>query len=152
MQKNDQPTVCPRKINQPKMSPPTWQQRATLYGRQQEIFHGVAETLHEATGSQDFREYIIKRYNWDDDTADLVDWDIHEIAMNSLSSNEQQSTIKFLHQWLPLNGHPSQESHRRLTKCPCCLEAEETLQHYMTCDQLQEQWQIGITRIIATAT
>lgn len=71
--------------------------------------------------------------------------------MDQLPSTDQHITIKFIHQQLPLNGHPSQTEYGRQEACPCCNQTEETFSHYCNCPALIDQWNTGHNNIIQSA-
>lgn len=70
-----------------------WQQRATLLCRGKEVSHGVTATLREAAGSQDLRDYLQTKYEWNDETMETIDWDIHEEALMKLTKREMPATM-----------------------------------------------------------
>jgi hypothetical protein len=74
----------------------------------QEISSDIENTLRRAIHSADMHQYLQKQYKWDDTTIDNIDWLIHGNSIEQLTNTHRKTITRFLHDWLPVNGHADQ--------------------------------------------
>lgn len=120
---------------------------ATLSINDVEISSNPAVALRSAATTPDYKEYLLERHpTWTTTTIDTIDWQVQANAIRRLNFNQQKTIKKFIHNWLPTNGHPSC-SHALTTICPLCNAENETQSHFLTCPELSNQWQHAVTCI-----
>ncbi len=95
-----------------------------------ETSSAIPLTLRQTFESQNMREYLQEKYNWGSE-IDLIDWTIHNRALNSLQYSHRQTITKFVHEWLPVNNHKGNQNVS--TKCPFCMTNDETQAHMLQC-------------------
>lgn len=125
---------------------------ATLYHVTDEVSHNVIEQMRHASSSQHMRQYLQDKYKWNDQTIESIDWNAHGTALKYLPSNIKRTTIKLIHRWLPVYGHPGQNIPEEAQQCPCCKAQLETQTHYMTCEARKDDWQLALNNIMAAAS
>jgi hypothetical protein len=59
---------------------------------------------------------------------------------NKLSTNQRKTITQFIHNWLPVNGHPGRAQIKQNQICPVCNIHQETQTHFMTCDNTRDKW------------
>ena len=109
---------------------PLPQQRATLYINEMEASSNAALTLRQAHTSQALREYLEKKYHWNN-ASDLIDWTIHGRAIRKLPQAQKTFILKFIHEWLPVNSHHS--SPNPSPYCHACKDNIESQTHFLCC-------------------
>jgi hypothetical protein len=91
-----------------------------------------------------------EKYRWTDRTITTIDWMIHGRALNNLKTSRKSTITKFIHEWLPVNGHPGRNLPELLTKCPHCKINKETQQHFLSCPETTTMWQDTIQANLPT--
>jgi hypothetical protein len=89
-----------------------------------------------------------KKYLWNDKTIDSVDWLIHSKALQTLTANGRKTCTQFIHEWLPVNGHPGQAKPTHLQTCPTCKSQKESQEHFLSCLSQSESWQHTIQEVV----
>lgn len=93
----------------------------------------MQQALEQAWGSIMLCKYLTKKFHWGPGTGDKVDGHplCHTLSMQAHSC--QIFIIKYIHQWLPLNTHPSQCKPNMA--CPWCPNQDKTALHFLHCLQ-----------------
>lgn len=81
--------------------------------------------------AQALREYCLRRYSWDYQTFEAVNWGAIRTVRQNCTSTQQRQTSKIMHGWLPINhmqGHATGNTH-----CPSCPNPDETMDHLFRC-------------------
>lgn len=89
--------------------------------------------MREASTSQDFRHYMETKYSWSHNTSETIDWTVLHRSQSRLPGTLARFTIKFSHEWLPLNAHKGQANMEKGDLCPVCNHFPETHQHFLAC-------------------
>lgn len=76
------------------------------------------------------RRHIIKKTHWSQSTFDLIHWNAHGTAFKQLTTAQQISTAKLIHQ-LANTNRQNHLYYKTSPTCPCCQEAEETFEHVL---------------------
>ena len=87
--------------------------------------------IYKAWRTKAMRTYCRKRYKWDDETFDLVNWDSVRTVRSQLTETKKMQTSKIMHGWLPI-------MHMRqfitgISQCPGCDCTDETMKHLFQC-------------------
>jgi hypothetical protein len=82
---------------------------------------------------------MTKRFKWASNAADNIDWYSHGRTLQAYNFYQMNFSVKFIHEWLPLNGVKFHQS--TTDQCPCCKEKKETFDHFITCVQNPELYQ-----------
>jgi len=87
--------------------------------------------IYKARRTKAMRTYCRKRYKWDDETFDLVNWDSVRMVRSQLTETKKMQTSKIMHGWLPI-------MHMRqfitgISQCPGCACPDETMTHLFRC-------------------
>jgi hypothetical protein len=106
-------------------------QTISMYINQQLITSSIVQSAHQACLKQDLMLYFKQRYNWNDTTIDDIDWIIHNKALQRTKTIQDTFNQKFIHNWLPVNGHPASEFSSPL--CQRCLATTKTQDHWFIC-------------------
>ncbi len=122
--------------------------RATLTLNNHIITANAAEHLRTAYASQNYREYIQKKYDWSDHTTDDIDWNLFSHTIAKLSHSNKRILQKFLHNWLPTNGHKGRKLDCTTTKCLLGCDEDETNHHFLHCPKDQLLWTETFTKIL----
>jgi hypothetical protein len=108
-------------------------QKATLRINNIEVSANYHASLRHAALTPDLHEYFLNKYpNWTDATIASIDWNVHNKAMQRLTSHQQKTIRQFIHEWLPVNAHKG-STQAISTLCPLCHSMDETQAHFLTC-------------------
>jgi hypothetical protein len=126
--------------------------KATLFIQSKEVTSSITTSLRHAATTPDLREYFCKKYKWKVSTIESIDWIITSRALKRIYGRAKAAIQKFLHEWLPFNGHPAQSNTDSATLCPCCKTTTETHKHFLECNhpELRNAWS-NATQVIQTA-
>ena len=93
----------------------------------------LVKHMHAAAMTQDYHEYLCKKFQWTDEQCDSIQWSALQTALQHFPQPDQQWFHKFLHDWLPLNAFlQKQESHLD-PMCPSCQLAPKDHWHFLEC-------------------
>jgi hypothetical protein len=147
-------TAARELCTRPTESPIHDQSTATLFIRKVEVSTKLQESLRNAAYSPEMRQYMTKKYNWNLNTVDEIDWYVHGGALRGLTPAMKKTTTQFIHEWLPTNAHPGRAESVEAKKCPYCQEDDETQTHYLRCphELVDTQWQEHKEKIEAALT
>jgi hypothetical protein len=121
------------------MRPPTTkipilpQSRATFTINDSQVSSQYIHQIRSAALSQDLREYYMEKYQWCNNTIDLIQWKCHGRALLSLHGRHQKTMLQFIHKWLPINTSYSLQAIGTGKLCPYCKSCDETHEHFLTC-------------------
>lgn len=104
---------------------------ATIIHQKQEVSANIENELRNPASTQDLRQYMQRKYQWQDSAIDNIDWMIHGDALHTLPTRMKKTTIQFIHEWAPTLAHPGQQIHVN-HKCPHCKNEDETLDDFLT--------------------
>jgi hypothetical protein len=91
-----------------------------------------------------------RKYKWNHDTTNTIDWMIHSSALASLQTSTNRKTItQFVHEWFPVNGHAGRANTNNNQLCPMCRNCPETQQHFLSCQALDATWTNKLTKAIS---
>ena len=57
------------------------------------------DTIRHAYNTPDMFAYLHKKYRWDQETANLIDWNGYDCALRGLRSEQKKRIIKLVHGW-----------------------------------------------------
>lgn len=125
--------------------PLTTQHRATIYINNKEVNSDVTLELTNAAQTPALRTYLQQKYHWDSKTINLIDWEVHNRALQSYKSVQKKTLFQYIHRWLPTNAHPA-ITPPLSTLCPVCLIEEETNDHFIGCqyESYRTEWQTDV--------
>jgi hypothetical protein len=119
---------------------------ATVWLNKHELSDNIESTLRQATNSLDLHHYLQHKCKWHDMTIANINWMI--AVLQSLSPNQKKTIVKFMHEWLPVNGHPGRATCLSTQTYPICRSHIETQGHFLTCNVHLSKWQIIIRDIV----
>jgi hypothetical protein len=97
----------------------------------QEIVEDVAEPLLHSRHQIQVKNFLTTKYNWNNDTFQDIDWELHEYVHQNSQQHKQFNT-KFIHNWLPVANHPSQAKENK--NCFRCDNFIEDQHHWYKCN------------------
>lgn len=95
------------------------------------------------------RKYLADKYAWSNPTIDTIDWQVHGNALKRMQGRSQTTILKFIHGWLPVNGHQGTGKHGSAQLCPQCRALPETQTHFLECSDptVVDAWKIAQTEL-----
>jgi hypothetical protein len=114
--------------------------RITVWHKKHEVSTNLGSTIRHAATSANIRQYLTKKYNWDDSVSDKIDWSIHSNALDNLTSCQRKTMTQMIHEWMPVNGHPGQNNHINNQQCPTFKNKRETQEHFFSYQTSAQQW------------
>ena len=106
---------------------------ATIYLNDREVNSDVTLALTNAAQTPFQRAFLRDKYKWDSNTINLIDWEVHNGALQAYRSVKRKTIVQFINRWLPTNAHPAVPT--PLTPlCPTCFLVDETNDHFLTCN------------------
>jgi len=111
----------------------------------------IIPRLRQAAAAPEYWKYLRERYNWTQADLNGIQWNVLELAINSLPVNDQRRLRLFIHDKLPLRTskfHP----HRGSQICPSCSRNPEDKGHFLQCQhperrQLFEKLKANLTTL-----
>ena len=90
--------------------------------------------INDALFAKEMRSYLMRKYEWEEDTFQRIDWVGMEAAVMSLRGAHKVTVMKLLHLWQPTGKYVyrNEGGQRSQAVCPHCDETESHL-HYMSC-------------------
>eukprot|EP00978_Attheya_sp_CCMP212_P036800 scaffold169524_cov56-Attheya_sp.AAC.1 len=76
--------------------------KVMLYIRGQPITRNIAREIRFTWTSQDLRQYMTDKFNWKENTADLIDWYSHGSTLKSYAYYQHLFCVKLIHERLPV--------------------------------------------------
>ena len=113
----------------------------TPYGRAYLMINNalVTKQFHRAITrawcTSDLRTYITNKFNWRPDICDDLDWCSFGSALTTQTVSFRTWTIKYVHDWLPLNM--AKHIHSDNVMCPICNNTQETPYHFLFCQHYE---------------
>ena len=96
--------------------------------------------LLEAARLQRQIPFLTHKYGWTKKIFHDIDWDVHQAAIQSFSTNDQTRIIKFILQWLPTGRRQHRETDgMHPAECPLCDNRHEETNTHMLCCTHPEQ-------------
>ena len=152
------PTILP-----PVISLPYPGSRALLRIDKRWITADLDRSILHAHWVNKTRVYCCKKYGWNGETFDIVDWDLIRAVRTKMGHTQRMQTSKIMHGWLPVMHMQAHITGR--TQCPGCLCPDETTDHIFHCTNrvlvhkreelllnLRKKWlAAGIPRVITDA-
>jgi len=65
------------------------------------IIQDLANALHHAAVTLDYKEYLQKKFEWMNDDSHEVNWNASQLATKHIKPQNQHTLHKYLHNWLP---------------------------------------------------
>jgi hypothetical protein len=96
----------------------------------QEIVDSIAESLLQKRYKIKVKDFLTSKYNWNTNIFNDIDWELHGTIHQS-SYRHKQFNIKFIHNWLPVASHPSQNNENH--NCFRCDNLIEDQHHWYKC-------------------
>ena len=91
------------------------------------------EWLQGAATTQDCREHLCTKFEWDDNACDAVNWSSMHLALKQFQKADQWQLQKWIHDWLPLNAFLHKQKPHHCATCPTCNEMAEDHWHFLKC-------------------
>ena len=98
----------------------------------------IRKRLFDAAARPRMKEYLLKRYSWDELTFQSIDWTATNAAIRSLTNPEHKFVTKFCFQQLPIGTRLQQRSPHVPASCPACDEPREDDWHWIACPSRAE--------------
>ena len=91
--------------------------------------------LHDIQQEHRYKTYLQEKFKWTDKTLDLIDWNVIEHYMKTLSISQKVKYIKLAHKWRPTHSKLFQTSNgtTQPPECPLCGDDKEDDDHPYTC-------------------
>jgi len=107
--------------------------------------------LRDVRRTEQMKIYIKAKTRKTDSAFDNVDWQSHELAVNS-SKLPQQFLVKFLHKWLPVGKQTHRYSAEKHDgKCPSCSALVEDFDHFLCCPSpTRRRWRTELRIALTT--
>jgi hypothetical protein len=107
---------------------------ATLFMNHLQIASSHKKILRQSYLSIELRDHLNTSNKWKSNTIDLIWWDVHEKALNSISPKKRIFIQKYLHNRLPTNDRQNLYYSYLNPTCKQCLQHDETQQHIFSCN------------------
>ena len=94
----------------------------------------MKSAIQNALYEEEMRTYLMKKYNWNEETLTLIDWEAMEHCLGSKQGIHKATIFKMIHYWQPTNSYVQRNERRRASAalCPEC-EVIDKQMHYMIC-------------------
>jgi hypothetical protein len=112
--------------------------KAKVFLNHEEVSADIELTLRHAATTSQLCQYMTTKYKWAEGVPDKIDWAIHSNSLNNFSQTQRKTLTQAIHEWLPLNGHPSQANTTINQNCPCCKTQPETQETFYNCPSLHD--------------
>jgi hypothetical protein len=99
----------------------------------------IRKSMFDAASSPRIREYLQRKFPWDDDTFDSIEWSATHSALRGLTPSDHRFVTKFVFRMLPLGARLRQRQAHIPSNCPTCDEPSEDDWHWITC-QGRAEW------------
>jgi hypothetical protein len=93
----------------------------------------IRKSMFDAASSPRIREYLQRKFPWDDATFDSIEWTATHSALRGLTPADQRFVTKFVFKMLPLGARLRQRKAHMPSNCPTCEEPSEDDWHWITC-------------------
>jgi hypothetical protein len=113
--------------------------RAEIKIKGEPITANTHNNLRYAAEEPLYHKYLEKKYNWREQTIELIDWKTLRKATNNLPPSLRKTVQQVTHGWLPTNGHPGANSPTTQI-CPRCNQDNETNLHFLACPIGLNEW------------
>jgi len=107
--------------------------------KEQIITWQIQHTLHDASQTPDYYDYLCNKFNWPHNPDQHIHWPTFQLMLTRFRLTERQFVTKFIHEWLPLQGQYHAKSIPIKQLCPSCQGAKETTQHFLACLHPEQQ-------------
>ena len=77
-------------------------------------------------------------WGWSEATCETIDWNPHGKALQRLPIHIRSVIQKLIHRWLSLNSKQFQLGLATSSKCPCCSDPTESLEHFLLCSHQKQ--------------
>ena len=104
----------------------------TLYLSKCVITSKYKREIRKSSRSPELRIYLIDKFNWAQNTPDLIWWEIHGSSIFSLPFNDRRRIRKFIFRWLPTCERLKMQEDEVSEACPVCGYVE-THAHLLKC-------------------
>ena len=90
--------------------------------------------INSALHADEMRAYLIDKYNWEDETFELIDWMSLEACFKKLRGPHKVAVVKLVHLWQPTGKYVNrnERQNQELPNCSMCQSVDGQL-HYMEC-------------------
>jgi hypothetical protein len=93
----------------------------------------IRKSMFDAASSPRLREYLQRKFPWDDDTFESINWSATHAAVRGLTPADHRFVTKFVFKMLPLGARLRQRKAHIPSNCPTCAEPSEDDWHWITC-------------------
>ena len=97
----------------------------------------LKEQLYRARAEPIMRKHLMKKYDWDEDTYNEVDWTSHGRALRRLEKN-RKTLVKYLNNISPCGIVAHRNNPKYPEDCPSCGAPVEDQQHLIHCPKRKE--------------
>jgi hypothetical protein len=98
----------------------------------------IRNALFDAAARPRMKEYLLRRYEWDETIFDSVNWAATHTCVRSLSSPERLFVTKLCFTLLPIGKRLQQRKAHIPADCPACDEPCEDDWHWISCPSKAE--------------
>jgi hypothetical protein len=106
---------------------------ATICINNLHISSNYKKLLRKSYLSMDLRDYLQQSNKWTGNTIDSVWWEVHDIALQSMSVKKWTFIQKFIHNRLPSNERQHTYHNYLSPQCSSCNKETETQHHIFLC-------------------
>jgi hypothetical protein len=89
--------------------------------------------MFDAASSPRLREYLQRKFPWDDETFDSIEWTATHAALRGLVPADHRFVTKLVFKMLPIGARLRQRKAHIPSTCPTCDEPSEDDWHWITC-------------------
>jgi hypothetical protein len=93
----------------------------------------IRKSMFDAASSPRIREYLQRKFPWDDTTFESIEWTATHAAVRGLTPADHRFVTKFVFKMLPLGARLRQRQAHIPSNCPSCDEPSEDDWHWITC-------------------
>ena len=92
------------------------------------LTHHINTAAHESC----LHEYCMQKYDWSMSTMNTISWETLHLSRKNRTPTQLMHSSKLAHDWLPVMHREGRNSGN--TQCPGCECPDETLHHFLTCN------------------
>lgn len=102
-----------------------------FYDNEGKLATNLSKFLYKTINGPTIFEYIGRKFNWEREDLDKIDWDALGQVLAAYSQHQRNKTIQLMYDWQNV-GEQKEKFHQADGKCPGCDEHEYHM-HYLEC-------------------
>lgn len=105
------------------------------------VMGSTTTSLQRMYTSKPMKEALMKKYGWNKDFFDVIDWTDHGIVARGMTNMDRKQIFKLGHNIAPLMQQQRKFHFFESSQCPLCKRHEQTVQHMIKFQLHTTNWQ-----------